>query len=98
MRKAKHARAVQTALLEVGVPCVLPGADSVLATDEARDLQLWLLAVQSPGSDSAARAAFTTPMFGGTAAQLRSLDDPAGTADTAWWDGWPVPSTKCLPE
>ncbi len=86
VRKTRQARAVQAALLEAGVPCVLPGADSVLATDEARDLQLWLEAVQSPGSDSAARAAFTTPMFGGDARQLRSLE--RDDQDHAWWDAW----------
>ncbi len=89
VRKSRQARAVQAALLEAGVPCVLPGADTVLATDEARDLLLWLRAVQSPGSDRAARAAVTTPMFGRTAASLLALDRPeTPPADNAWWDRW----------
>ncbi len=88
VRKTRQARAIQVALLEAGVPCVLPGADSVLNTDEAGDLQLWLQAVQSPGADSTARAAITTPMFAVTAAQLRSLDDDNPGADHSWWDRW----------
>ncbi len=89
VRTGKQARAVQAALLGAGVPCVLPGADSVLSTDEARDLQLWLEAVQSPGSDRAARAAVTTPMFGRTAADLRALDDESAAATANdWWDKW----------
>ena len=89
VRSNRQAKAVQRALLEAGVPCVLPGADSVFVSDEARDLQLWLEAVQSPGSESASRAAITTPMFGVTAAKLRSLDDEAAAANSGgWWDSW----------
>ncbi|MFH1469561.1 MAG: UvrD-helicase domain-containing protein [Pseudomonadota bacterium] len=89
VRKGRQARMVQEALLQAGVPCVLPGAESVLSTEEARHLQRWLEAVASPGSDRAARAAATTPLFGVQAALLLALDDPAAPPEaSAWWDRW----------
>ncbi len=89
VRKGRQARALQSSLLRAGVPSVLSGADSVLSTDEARDLQLWLEAVGSPGSDRAARAAVTTAMFGRNAADLLRLEDPdLPPEDREWWDDW----------
>ena len=89
VRKGREARAMQASLLQAGVPCVLPGAESVFSTDEARHLQRWLEAVASPGSEGAARAAATTPLFGVQAHQLLALEDPAAPPEgTAWWDRW----------
>ncbi len=88
VRSGKQARAVQGALLEAGVPCVLPRTDTVFASDEAAELQLWLDAVRKPGSDGAARAAYTTVLFGGTAEKLKSLDRDDDDADHSWWDEW----------
>ena len=64
VRKGKQAVAVQQALAAANVPAVLSGAESVLASDAARELELWLAALASPGYDRPARAAATTRLFG----------------------------------
>jgi exodeoxyribonuclease V beta subunit len=87
VRTGDQGRAVADALREVGVPAVLSGTDSVLASDEARELHMWLRALSEPGRDGAARAAATTRAFGRTASDLLDLEaeEPAAVAS---WDRW----------
>jgi len=87
VRTKKESSWVHGALIDVGVPAVRSGADNVFASEEARDLQLWLEALAAPGRDGPARAAATSRLFGRTAAQLLALDaeEPRAVKD---WDLW----------
>ncbi len=86
VRTGAQAKAMQAALGALGVPAVLSGADSVLASDEAEALALWLDALASPRG-TAARVAASTALFEWTAADLAALDreDPVVAAR---WDAW----------
>ena len=86
-RTGYQARNVHAALGAVGVPAVLMGADSVLASDEAREIQFWLDALVSQGQDRPARRAATTRLFGRDAALLARVDaeEPAALHE---WEEW----------
>lgn len=86
-RTGRQARAVQDALGAAGVPSVLQGADSVLASQEARELELWLEALAAPGRDGPSRCAATTRLFGRDAALLAKVDaaDPPALVE---WETW----------
>lgn len=86
VRKGRQATAIQEALTDVGVPAVLTGAASVLASDEALVLQYWLQALVEPHSRSAARVAASTRLFGWTAHDLRHADDDPVVS--ARWEEW----------
>ncbi|MCU0690421.1 MAG: UvrD-helicase domain-containing protein, partial [Polyangiaceae bacterium] len=83
----EQANAIQEALGNAGVPAVLMGADSVLASPEAYELQLWLEALARTGHDSAARAAVTPHIFGRDAGLLAKLvaEEPAALQS---WEVW----------
>ncbi len=87
VRKGRQAVDLQAALQRVGVPAVLTGAASVLASDEARELQHWLEAVARPSGRSAARVAASTPWFGWSADALGQVEaeDPEALRR---WDRW----------
>jgi exodeoxyribonuclease V beta subunit len=87
VRKGRQAVALQGALQRVGVPAVLTGADSVLASDEARELQHWLEAVAQPSGRSAARVAASTRWFGWSAAELAEVEAELPEA-LRRWDAW----------
>jgi exodeoxyribonuclease V beta subunit len=86
-RTGKQANEIQAALDGVGVPSVLQGADSVLASQEALDLQLWLEALASPGRHGPARTVATTRLFGRDAGLLAGVEaeDPEALAK---WEAW----------
>jgi exodeoxyribonuclease V beta subunit len=86
-RTGYQANHVQRALGEAGVPSVLQGADSVLASHEAFELQLWLEALASPGDDRAARAAATTRLFGRDGTLVAQVDAQQPEA-LARWEQW----------
>lgn len=87
VRKGRQAVALQAALQAVGVPAVLTGAASVLASDEARELQRWLEALADPSGGAASRVAASTVLFRWTAAELLAVEaeDPDAVAR---WDRW----------
>ncbi len=87
VRTGAQAVAVQQALTRVGIASVLRGADSVLATEEAFELQLWLQALAAPGHDQPARTAATTRLFGrdGTLLARADAQEPAALRE---WDQW----------
>ena len=86
-RTGEQARQVQAALGAAGVPAVLRGADSVLASDEAFELQLWLECLASPGHTGRARTVATTRLFGRSAALLAAVD--AGDEEALrQWEAW----------
>lgn len=88
-RTGAQALAMQRALTKANVPSVLTGAESVLASDEAFELQLWLDALASPGRDGPARAAATTRLFGRTGTLLALVDrEEKGALDE--WERWLV--------
>ncbi len=84
VRQARQARAVHSALDQLGVPCVISGADSVFASDEAVAVQGWLAAVNRPGNGSAVRALLTSELLGWTAVELEALDAEDGPTLVAW--------------
>ena len=87
VRTRKESSSVHAALIDVGVPAVRTGADNVFASDEARELQLWLEALAAPGRDGPARAAASSRLFGRTATQLLALEAEDPDAIKAW-DVW----------
>src|SRR5690606_1203029 len=56
VRTNRQAKAMQEALFARGVPAVIDGTDSVFASDEARQLELFLAALASSDRDGPARA------------------------------------------
>jgi len=74
---------VRRALGAVGVASVTYGADSVLASREAIDMERVLLAVAEPGREPLLRAALATDFFALGAADLAALD-----ADGEAWEQW----------
>jgi exodeoxyribonuclease V beta subunit len=86
VRTNRQAAAVLTALRRAAIPAVLVGSVSVFVTDEARQLLAWLDAVVD-GTESAARIAAATPLFGWTPAAMGAFaagDEGAGLR----WDRW----------
>ncbi len=84
VRKNQQAIQVQEALRAVGVPSVLHGATSVLASDEADQLELLLAGIAEPGRRSALRTALSTPLIGLDGHALAQLDSDEEGA----WDDW----------
>ncbi|MFT4628135.1 MAG: exodeoxyribonuclease V beta subunit [Myxococcota bacterium] len=87
VRKGRQAVALQEALRRVGVPAVLTGAASVLASDEARQVQHWLEALAERPGGSASRVAASTVLFGWSAAALLQVESEV-PAMVARWDRW----------
>ena len=78
VRKNDQAREVKVALQEVGVLAVVNGAESVFATEAARDWLRLLEALERPESLPRARAVALTPFLGWTA------EDIAGANEADW--------------
>jgi len=86
-RRTEQGRAIQKALTQLGIPSVLMGEESVLASDEAYELQVWLEALASPGRDDLARTAATTRLFGRDFALLARVDAQDAEA-LSQWEQW----------
>ena len=86
-RRTKQGSAMQEELAKLGVPSVLMGEDSVLASEEARELQAWLQALANPGRDDLARTAATTRLFGRDGTLLARVDAQDAEA-LRQWEQW----------
>jgi exodeoxyribonuclease V beta subunit len=75
VRTNRQAVIVQSALQAAGVPVVVAGAQSVLATQAAHHWLTLLGALEHPAARSAAAAAALTPFLGMTAPQLAAADE-----------------------
>ena len=73
-RTHREAEAARAALHAVGVPAVVHGGSSVLATDAARDWLNLLLALEQPASVTRVHAVALGPFIGWDAASLADLD------------------------
>lgn len=78
VRSNRQTTLVQGALLELGVPAVVSGTESVLATPSARHWLTLLEALEQPASPTRTAAAALTPFVELTA------DDLAGAGDSTW--------------
>lgn len=84
VRDGGEARAIREALAQRGVRSVyLSDKDSVFASQEARDLLLWLRACAEPDVDRRLRAALATRTLGLSLAQLDEL-----SRDERRWERW----------
>ncbi|QIL43490.1 exodeoxyribonuclease V subunit beta [Acidovorax sp. HDW3] len=84
VRKKKEADAVRGALQRRGVASVyLSDRESVLASDEAQDLLLWLRAVAAPLDLRSLRAALATRLMGLTLPELEPLAHDDALLDAA---------------
>lgn len=82
-RTNRQANDVQRALRRLGIPSVLAGDASVLASGEAHELLLVMRALAEPGHDSWLASALSSDALGIGAEEIASLrDDPLG------WEVW----------
>jgi exodeoxyribonuclease V beta subunit len=79
VQRHRDATTVQQALARAGIPAVVSGAGSVLATDAARDWLRLLEALERPTAANPVRAATLTCFLGWSAAQV-------ATATEAEWE------------
>ena len=79
-RTNRQATAMQTALRELRIPCVLQGDASVFDSPEALEMQQLLGAMAAPTNATATRLALTTSVFGLRADEVEALDRD----DEAW--------------
>ncbi len=86
VRTGAQAADIQAALGQLGIPAVLTGAESVLASEEALDVQRWLRALDE-GRDGPARVCATTRLFGRTALDVAQVD-AQDEAAISRWDRW----------
>lgn len=78
--KHKDGRAVVDALAAAAIPAVIRSQDSVFATAEAAQMQSLLEAVVEPGREGRVKAAFLTPLMGGTVEALHAAQE----SDQKW--------------
>ncbi len=83
VRSNKQATRIQQALQRRGVKAVLHSPDSVFASSEARQLSILLHGLLDQAGEARRRAAMLTDLLGGTAAELRSLED-----NEKHWQSW----------
>lgn len=83
VRKNAQAQQVQAALRRRGIPSVVYGDASVLATAECRELLRVLAAVAEPTHNGLLRAAITTELIGVTATELFAMQE-----DDQGWNRW----------
>lgn len=83
VRTNRQARAMQVALRAQGIPSVLHGADSVLASDDAGELQRVLDAVAEPTNQRLVRSALATDLAGVSGLQMAEME-----ADEGGWEAW----------
>ena len=84
----KEATLIQRALRSVGLPAVVGSTASVFASEAARWLRAWLLAVAGAGRDRMARVCAVTPLFGWTAQELAAALEEADRGESGRWEGW----------
>ncbi len=77
VRRHREAEAVRRALHQRGVPAVVFGGASVLATDAAEGWQVLLRALELPSAMGRVRSAALGPFFGWDAARLATASDEA---------------------
>lgn len=89
-RTNHQATAVQTALRELRIPCVLQGDASVFDSPEALEMQHLLGAMAAPSNGGAVRLALTTSVFGLRADEVEALDhdDEAWDAHAQQFQSW----------
>ncbi|MDQ8038197.1 MAG: 3'-5' exonuclease, partial [Pedobacter sp.] len=80
--KHRDGRAVVEALAAAAIPAVIRSQDSVFATAEAAQMQSLLEAVAEPGREGRVKAAFLTPLMGGTVEALHAVQE----SDKQWSD------------
>lgn len=83
VRTNHEAGIVHKALVQARVPSVIYTEDTVLSSDEARELQRILAAIAEPGHEGRIRAALATTVFGFDGQALAQL-----AADEAVWEEW----------
>ncbi|MCW5891079.1 MAG: exodeoxyribonuclease V subunit beta [bacterium] len=90
VRTHREGRLVRDALLGLGIPSVQHAQDSVLASREARELELVLRAAADPGAEGAVRAALATEMLGRSGAELERVagDEAAWSTILLRFQGW----------
>lgn len=66
----QQASSIKRALHKLGIPAVELATESVLGTDEARELQWILMGILEPGRDNLLKSALTTNTIGWTADKL----------------------------
>lgn len=81
-RKNVEAVLIQEHLRDSGLVSVIGKAGDVFETDELAELERILLAIQRPNDVMLARAAFTTRLWGYSAAQLAALDEDEASLET----------------
>lgn len=84
----KEATLIQRALRAVGLPAVVGSTASVFASEAARWLRAWLLAVAGAGRDRMARVCAVTPLFGWTAPELAAALEEADRGESGRWEVW----------
>ena len=84
VRTNKEAERTQASLRLRGIPSVLHGASSVLASHEANELELLMVGVSEPARTTGLRTALATDLLGLSAADIAGLDEP----DSGAWDHW----------
>jgi exodeoxyribonuclease V beta subunit len=88
VRTGVQARMVRTALLDVGVPCVLTGTSSVFATAAARDWVVLLEALEQSHRSARVRRLALTSFVGMTAADIDAGRDALTDQLTQQVRGW----------
>jgi exodeoxyribonuclease V beta subunit len=83
VRSHRQGRMIRDQLLRLRVPCVQQVDDSVLASEEARQLEGLLAAVLEPGGEGRVRAALASDWFGLSGEALYQLRD-----DEQAWARW----------
>ncbi|MGH8491543.1 MAG: UvrD-helicase domain-containing protein [Moraxellaceae bacterium] len=78
--KHRDGRAVVEALAAAAIPAVIRSQDSVFATAEAVQMQSLLEAVAEPGREGRVKAAFLSPLMGGTVEALYAAQE----SDAQW--------------
>lgn len=84
----KEATLIQRALRAVELPAVVGSTASVFASEAARWLRAWLLAVAGAGRDRMARVCAVTPLFGWTAPELAAALEDADRGESGRWEVW----------
>ncbi len=83
VRNHRQGRLMRRHLLQLNVPSVQHAADSVLMTDEARQLEWLLAAVAEPGHEGRVRTALASGLFGLDGMELYRLRE-----DEQAWTRW----------
>ena len=74
VRKHSEATRIQQALAAVGIPAVAAGKQSLFASQEAKDIQVLLMALLQPGDEGRLRALLATVLIGLPASAIAALE------------------------